>query len=74
MVGMKCLRITLPDDLEQRLREVASREHRSPEDTACEILRRRLILDRFHDLCRTSEPLARAAGFKSEEDVLRAIS
>lgn len=71
---MKALTIHLPDALEQRLQELSRREHRSPEDTACEILRRRLILDRFHDLCRASEPLAKAAGFESEEDILRSIS
>jgi len=71
---MKSLTIKLPEDLEQRLQALSSRERRSPEDTVCEILRKRLALDRFHDLCRESEPLAKAAGFDSEEDVLRAIS
>jgi len=71
---MKPLTINLPDDLEDRLQEVSRRMHRSPENTACEILRRRLLLDRFHDICRQSEPLAKAAGFDSEEDLLRAIS
>jgi predicted transcriptional regulator len=71
---MKPLTINLPDDLVERLEELSSRQQRSPEDTVCEILRKRLILDRFHDLCRGSEPLAKAAGFGSEEDVLRAIS
>ena len=71
---MKSLIITLSDDLAERLKELSSREHRSPEATACEILRRRLILDRFHDLCKTSETLAKAAGFETEEDILRAVS
>ncbi len=74
MANMKPLTINLPDDLVERLEELSSRQQRSPEDTACEILRKRLILDKFHDLCRESEPLAKAAGFGSEEDVLRAIS
>jgi predicted transcriptional regulator len=73
-VYMKSLTINLPDELEDRLQEVSRRMRRSPEDAACEILRRRLLLDRFHDLCRQSEPLAKAAGFGSEEDLLRAIS
>jgi len=71
---MKSLTINLPDDLEGRLQEVSRRRHRSPEETVCEILRHRLQLDRFHDLCQQSEPLAKAAGFDSEEDLLRAIS
>lgn len=74
MTPMKSLTINLPDDLGERLQEVSSREHRSPEETVCEILRKRLALDRFHDLCRESEALAKAAGFESEEGILRAIS
>lgn len=71
---MRPLTIDLPDDLDKRLREVSSREHRSPEETAKDILRKRLLLDRFHDLCRESELLAKAAGFTSEDDILRVIS
>ena len=74
MAFMKSLTICLSDDLDHRLRELSTRAHRSPEETVCEILRKRLVLDRFHDLCRQSEPLAKAAGFESEEEVLRAIS
>jgi predicted transcriptional regulator len=74
MECMKALTINLPDDVERRLQEVSQREHRSPEETACDILRRRLLLDRFHELCRESEALFKAAGFESEEDILRSIS
>ena len=74
MECMKSLTIILSDEVARDLDEVSRREHRSPEDVACDILRRRLILDRFHELCRESESLARAAGFTSEDDVLRAIS
>lgn len=71
---MRVLTINLPDDLDQRLGEVSKREHRTPEETAQEILRRRLNLDRFHDLCCQSEPLAKAAGFNSEDEILRSIT
>jgi plasmid stability protein len=71
---MKPLTINLSEELERRLRDLSNRESRSLEDSVCEILRRRLVLDRFHDLCRQSEALAKAAGFQSEEDVLGAIS
>ena len=70
---MKAVTINIPEDLERRLVEVSRRKGRSLEDTVCEILRRRLLLDRFHELCRESESLAKAAGFENEEDVLRAI-
>jgi len=71
---MKTITVQLPDEVERRLREVSSRQQRAPEDVAQDILRRRLTIERFHDLCRESEALARAAGYQSEEDVLRDIS
>ena len=71
---MKTITIQLSDEVEQRLRDLSSREQRPVEETAEEILRRRLALDRFHDLCRESEKLARAAGYESEEDLLKDIS
>jgi len=71
---MRSLTINLSDELDQRLLAVSKRESRSREETAQDILRRRLNLDRFHDLCRESESLAKAAGFTSEEDLLRSIS
>ena len=49
---MKSLTINLPDDLARRLQELSNRRQRTPEDTICEIIRKRLMLDRFHDLCR----------------------
>jgi|GEM_PF-1811392 len=74
MYHMKTITIQLTDDLEQRLREQSVLSHATPEQTAADILRRRLAMDRFHDLCRESENLARVAGFKSEDDVLGTIS
>jgi predicted transcriptional regulator len=74
MKYMKALTINLSDVMEQRLQEVSQREHRTPEETACEILRKRLILEKLQDLYRESEPLFRAAGYESEEDILRSIS
>ncbi len=71
---MKTITVQLPDDLEQRLQELSSRRQKPLEETAAEILRRRLLLDRFHDLCRESEVLAKAAGYESEEELLRDIS
>lgn len=71
---MTSITLQLPDEFGQRLREVADREQRPPEEVALDILRRRLTMDRFHELCRGSETLAQAAGYRSEQDVLRDIS
>ena len=66
--------INLPDDLESRLQEISRRDNLSPDEAICQILRKRLLLNRFRELCAESEPLAKAAGFDSEDDVLRSIS
>ena len=71
---MKYLTINLPDDLERRLQEFSRRAHRTPEESVRDILHSRLVVGRFHELCAESELLAKAAGFESEDDVLRAIS
>lgn len=71
---MKSLTIQLSEDLARDLTSLSQRQHASVEETAGEILRRRLLLSRFQELCRESEPLARAAGFTSEEEILRSIS
>ena len=71
---MKTLKITIPDDMEQPLDRFCRRQQRSAEEAVGEIVRTRLLLDRFHELCRESESLAKAAGFQSEEDILEAIS
>lgn len=71
IVCMKPLTINLPDDLEAGLEELSRREKASPEETVCRILRNRLWLDRFHQSCAESEKLAKAAGFESEDDILR---
>jgi predicted transcriptional regulator len=71
---MKTISVQLSDEVAQRLSEVSRREHRAPEQTASEILRRRLMLDRFSELCRDSQTMARAAGYESEEDVLKDVS
>lgn len=71
---MKTITVELSDETERRLRDLSDREQRAPEEVARDILRRRLTLDRFHDLCRESAPLALAAGYASEADVLADIS
>ena len=73
MNRMKNLTISLPDDLERRLQEFSRRAHRTPEEAVRDILRSRLVVGRFHELCSESEVLAKAAGFESENEVLRAI-
>ena len=71
---MEAITVQLPDEVAGRLRQLADQEHRAVEETIGEILRRRLTLNRFHDLCRASEPLARAAGYQSEDELLRDIA
>ncbi len=68
------LTLDISKSVESGLREMANREHRSIEETVCDILNRRLHLEEFHAACREIEPLARDAGFESEEDILQDAS
>ena len=70
---MKTLKITITDEIDERLEQFCRQQHQSAEDAVREIVKKRLIQDRFHELCRESESLAKAAGFRSEEDILEAM-
>jgi hypothetical protein len=71
---MRSLTIQLSEDLARDLANLSQRQHASVEETARGILRRRLLLSRFQELCRESEQLAKAAGFTSEDEILRLVS
>ncbi len=67
---MNRLTIDIPDDLDAELRKFCEQEDMSVEDAVCEILRRRLAVQQFHELARTTEKYARQAGYTSEQDIL----
>lgn len=71
---MKSITLQLSDDLEEQLNRFSQREHRAVEDAAREIIRRRLAIDRFQELCSQTQQLARAAGYTSEDQLLDEIS
>jgi hypothetical protein len=55
--------------------EVESREeHRDKSEIVNDLLRRHFFRQTFEKLQREIEPLARAAGWNSEEDVFREVS
>ncbi|MBN1347098.1 MAG: hypothetical protein JXQ73_30685 [Phycisphaerae bacterium] len=71
---MNRLTIHIPDDLDVELRKFCEQEGMSAEDAVCEILRRRLAVQRFRELARTTEEYARQAGYSSEEDIIEDAS
>jgi predicted transcriptional regulator len=71
---MKRITVELPDDVSQRLEDLSAHQRMPVEQAAADILRRRLTVDRFRELCAESASLSQAAGFESEEQVLRDIS
>lgn len=71
---MNRLTIDIPDDLDAELRKFCEAEHVSPEQAVCEILRRRLAVQRFRELAQVTEKYAKEAGFTSEDDILGADS
>ena len=71
---MKSITLQLPNELEEQLYRLSQREHRAVEDTARDIIQRRLAANRFQELCQSSQELARAAGYTSEDQLLDEIS
>jgi hypothetical protein len=68
------LTIQLPDDSRAVLEELGRRRSRSAEDVAQDILRRVLVVAQLRQLREQLQPRAEAAGFRSEDDILDAIS
>jgi len=74
IIDMKNITVQLSDDLEQQLQELSTRQRKPVEQAVTDILRQRLMADRFRELCRESQAMARAAGYTSEDQILREIS
>ncbi len=70
----RTLTIELPDDFCQTLEELGRRQCRSAEDVAEDILERALAVARWRQNREQLQSRAEAAGFRSEDDILDAIS
>ncbi len=70
----RSLTIKLPDDSGQTLEELGRRQCRSAEDVAEDILERALAVARWRQNREQLQSRAEAAGFRSEDDILDAIS
>ncbi|MEX2388798.1 MAG: hypothetical protein WD534_13045 [Phycisphaeraceae bacterium] len=70
----RMLAIQLRDDSTDTLEELGRRQHRRPEEVAQDILERAMSLARMRKLRDELRPQAEATGFKSEDDILDAIS
>lgn len=70
----RSLTIKLPDDSGQTLEELGRRQRRSAEDVAEDILQRALAVARWRQSREQLQSRAEAAGFRSEDDILDAIS
>jgi predicted transcriptional regulator len=68
------LTIRLDRDLERLLDQVVKRTGQSRSEVVREAQRRRLALVRFEDLRRCVLPFAEAAGYLTDEDVVRDVS
>jgi hypothetical protein len=70
---MTSLTIDIDNATRSRLQQAAGGEQ-TLEQAAADLLRRRLLLGRFHELCRESESLAEAAGYRDEDELLADLS
>jgi len=70
----RSLTIQLRDEAGETLEAIGRRQSRSPEEVARDILERALTVAELRQLREQSRPSAEAAGFRSEDDILDAIS
>jgi len=71
---MSTLTIRLDPALEKQLNEVAKATKRRKSEIVRDALRRYLALAQFRSLRAESLPLAEAAGYLTDEDVIRSVS
>ena len=72
--AMPTVIIDLPDQLDEQLRVFAAHHEVAREDAVTDILRRHLLIDVLRQAYPAFESAAKAAGWESEEDVLRDVS
>jgi hypothetical protein len=68
------MEIVIDGDLERALRDFCRETGRVPEEFAADVLRRYLRMRRFEQFRAELMPYAAAAGFRTDEDVFRAVS
>jgi hypothetical protein len=70
MACMTRLVIDIPEEMAARWAKLSEQQGLSPEEAVREIMRRRLVVQRFDELAVVTEKYARAAGYTSEEEIL----
>ena len=71
---MGTLTIRIDDAIESELEQLAGAQHRTKSDLAEEMLRKRIVVERFRALRRKALPFAEAAGYVGDEDVFSDVS
>lgn len=71
---MTSLTIQIDDQVNQELLKLSEQCNRTPEEIAGEMLRRSLWIKEFEKLQKIGQQYALAAGYTSEEQILRDIS
>jgi predicted transcriptional regulator len=71
---MATLTIRLDDKPDRELARLARRQKRTKSDLAREMLRRRLLVERFEEARRRIVPHAERAGHPTDEDVFHDVS
>jgi len=71
---MTTLNVRVPDDLKQKLEELARQQHRPPSELIRECLRRYIVAEQLKAMRRLTVPLAEAQGYLTDEDIFQAVS
>jgi predicted transcriptional regulator len=71
---MSTLTIRIDAQLEATLDVLAKTQGRTKSEVARDMLRRHIVLRKFHELRGKIQPLAQAAGYFTDDNVLRDLS
>lgn len=71
---MATITIRLDEKLNKELTRLAKRTRRTKSELAREMLRRRLLVEKFEEARRQILPYAERAGYLTDEDVFRDVS
>ncbi len=74
MAYMVRLTVSIPEDMNAQIREICRRRRCDLDEAVRDVLRRWIAVEQFRRDAAEVRPLAQAAGFCSEEDIIESTS
>ena len=74
MAGMVTMTIRIPEELRKELLRISAQQDRSASDLVRESLRRFIASEQLRQIREETRPRAESRGFRTDEDVFKAVS